>query len=546
MPRVKREEERDRFIGFETDDEENLAERVCDNDDDTESELSIPSPNQSNHDIDINIPSWPQSYRQSMDMYSTLTPPSIPNISFLRGSSLTGISGSFLTAPHKIPDTCGYGSAQLSKSLLTADCLDKEEVPTSTLPVKLSASSYSRFSVAELPPPQQYCSFSQATINAINVLCGIGLLSTPYAIKEGGWSSLIVLLMFGIISCYTGILLKQCLESSPGLQTYPDIGQAAFGVPGRLCIAIILYLELYASCVEYVIMMSDNLASLFPNTHMIFAGIHLNSHQIFAITTTMAVLPTVWLRNLSLLSYLSAGGVVASLLVVLCLLWVGVVDQVGFHPNGTALDLSNLPVTIGLYGFCYAGHSVFPNIYSSMKKPSQFPLVLITSISVCCFLYTGVAITGFSMFGNSTKSQFTLNMPEEFVASKLAVWTTVFNPISKYALTITPVALSLEELLPSSQLRSHTTSILLRTILVISTLVVAMTVPFFGFIMALVGSLLTMLIAIILPCACYLSILSRKLTHLQIAVSIITLILGVMASLIGTYSAITRIAEKMG
>lgn len=45
-------------------------------------------------------------------------------------------------------------------------------------------------------------------------------------------------MIFGILSCYTGVLLKQCLDSSPGLQTYPDIGQAAFGLAGRLGIAV--------------------------------------------------------------------------------------------------------------------------------------------------------------------------------------------------------------------------------------------------------------------------------------------------------------------
>lgn len=47
-----------------------------------------------------------------------------------------------------------------------------------------------------------------------------------------------LLFIFGIISCYTGVLLKQCLDSTPGLQTYPDIGQAAFGTIGRLFISV--------------------------------------------------------------------------------------------------------------------------------------------------------------------------------------------------------------------------------------------------------------------------------------------------------------------
>lgn len=47
-------------------------------------------------------------------------------------------------------------------------------------------------------------------------------------------------------------------------------------------------------------------------------------------------------------------------------------------------------------------------------------------------------------------------------------------------MTITPVAFSLEELLPSALDRSYSISILIRTILVFSTLVVALTVPYFG------------------------------------------------------------------
>jgi len=69
--------------------------------------------------------------------------------------------------------------------------------------------------------------------------------------------------------------------------------------------------------------------------------------------------------------------VIATIVVVICLLWVGVVDGVGFHRGGTTLDLVNLPVALGLYGFCYSGHSVLPNIYSSMKTREQFPMVLL-------------------------------------------------------------------------------------------------------------------------------------------------------------------------
>lgn len=72
----------------------------------------------------------------------------------------------------------------------------------------------------------------------INILCGAGVLTLPYAVKEGGWLGLFVLFCFGIITCYTGILLKRCLESSHGLYSYLDIGQAAFGISGRVFVSV--------------------------------------------------------------------------------------------------------------------------------------------------------------------------------------------------------------------------------------------------------------------------------------------------------------------
>lgn len=74
----------------------------------------------------------------------------------------------------------------------------------------------------------------------INVLAGVGILTTPYALREGGWLILLYLLIFSIICFYTGILLRRCLECESGVVTYPDIGQAAFGTTGRIIISVSL------------------------------------------------------------------------------------------------------------------------------------------------------------------------------------------------------------------------------------------------------------------------------------------------------------------
>ncbi|KAJ8484785.1 hypothetical protein OPV22_017270 [Ensete ventricosum] len=371
----------DRGVVFETDDEDNLAHQHGGSDCSPSS--SSPSSASSYDDHIGGDPSsyqttWPQSYRPSIDIFSSV--PS-PRVGFLTGSNLVRVGSSFLRA--SIVST-HEDELSLTKPFVPYDSVTgydgPEAIPPPDVPMK---SSFAFASYCELPPPHQ-CSTAQAVVNGINVLCGVGLLSTPYAVKEGGWLGMLLLFCLASISFYTGLLLKRCLDSFPGIKTYPDIGHAAFGLAGRLFISIVLYLELYGCCVEYIILVSDSLTFIFPDASISFMGLDLSPHQLFAVTTAVAVLPTVWLKNLSVLSYLSGDSF------------------------GKLTELSN-------------------------------------NCSIC-----------------SSEPE-----PE------------VVNPLSKYALTMTPVALSLEELLPSTS-QSNIVMILLRTFLVLSTLVVALTLPFFG------------------------------------------------------------------
>ncbi|KAH1191459.1 Amino acid transporter AVT1C [Glycine max] len=368
----------------EEDEEKDLNKGGVDGNDSDSSNYSNENPPQ-RKPSSYNI-SWPQSYRQSIDLYSSV--PS-PNIGYLGTPSLSRLSSSFLSTsltrrhtPEALPS--------VAKPLIQ-DTEDEQHQRRSShtllppLPSRRSSLIKKDSKVIHHEVPSGHCSFGQAVLNGINVLCGVGILSTPYAAKVGGWLGLSILVIFAIISFYTGLLLRSCLDSEPELETYPDIGQAAFGTTGRIAISIVLYVELYVS--------TD------------------------AFTQQSA----------------ATGGVVASILVVLCLLWVGIED-VGFHSKGTTLNLATLPVAVGLYGYCYSGHAVFPNIYTSMANPNQFPGVLLACFGICTLLYAGAAVLGYTMFGEAILSQFTLNMPKELVATKIAVWTTVVNPFTKYPL----------------------------------------------------------------------------------------------------------------
>jgi vesicular inhibitory amino acid transporter len=62
---------------------------------------------------------------------------------------------------------------------------------------------------------------------------------------------------------------------------------------------------LQAGCVEYLILEGDNLSAMFPNASLTIGGLKFTATEVFTILTAISVLPTVWLRDLRLLAYIS-------------------------------------------------------------------------------------------------------------------------------------------------------------------------------------------------------------------------------------------------
>ncbi|KAM7508002.1 hypothetical protein LguiA_018455 [Lonicera macranthoides] len=388
-------------------------------------------------------------------------------------------------------------------------------------------------------------SFFKTCFNGLNALSGVGILSISYALASGGWLSLLLLFIIATSTFYTGLLIKKCMDVDPNIRTYPDIGYRAFGTKGRIAISIIMNLELYLVATGFLILEGDNLYNLLPAMGFKIGGISISGRQSFVVIVGIIVLPTVWLNNLSVLSYISASGVLASVIILGSILWAGAFDGIGFEEKGELINWNGIPTAVSLYAFCYCAHPLFPTLYTSMTNQRQFSKVLLLCFVFCTATYASMAVLGYLMFGSNINSQITLNLPTRMMSSRVAICVTLVNPLAKYALMVTPIVNSIE-----NRFRCYCTkrpfSLLIRTILVTSTVVVALAVPFFGYLMSLVGAVLSVTASVLLPCFCYLKI-SGNYRRFGFELVIIggIVVMGVLVLVIGTYSSLAQIIQHL-
>ncbi|KAK9097937.1 hypothetical protein Syun_024982 [Stephania yunnanensis] len=380
--------------------------------------------------LQFNYRQWPQSYKETTDSYTITASPNFGSLCrapSYKYSSLDIFTKSSQDLDGKAPLLSDHGGSYRKQ----------DSVASNGIRLSFAEEKGSMHEQLALEGHiGQGCSFTQTVFNGVNVLAGVGLLSTPYTVREAGWASLVLLVLFATICCYTGIMMRCCFESKEGLLSYPDIGEAAFGKYGRLFI----------------------------------------SFRVFFLSGFV---------------YITAGGVLATAVICFAVFYIGVVEEVGFHHTASVVNWSGLPFALGVYGFCYSGHSVFPNIYQSMSDKKKFNKALIVCFILCTAIYGGVAVMGYLMFGQATSSQITLNLPKDALASKVAIWTTVINPFTKYP---------------------------------------------FGY--------HSKFLAIIMPALCFLKIVGWKATRMQVILSTTIVVLGIVSAVVGTYTSLLQIVQK--
>lgn len=351
-------------------------------------------------------------------------------------------------------------------------------------------------------------------------------------------------------------------QQSRQLNTYSDMGEAAFGRRGKIFISIVFTLELFAAIVALIILASDSFHALFPSTPLVA----------WKVIVVCIVTPSTWFTNLRWLSYTSLLGIITIIQLIFVITFDGLSNDTApgslLTPAETFMWPQNAmraPVAYGLIMAGFAGHAVFPNIYREMQDRRQFPLMLNVTYAVTFVLYASMAAVGYLMFGSGTEDEITKNLASipayNSVLNAITIWLVAINPMTKYALTMHPMSTVMEywlldhlrqsnDSLEAVPLISDTTSrvqisqsmsipysmlrVMIKILLSVLILITAITMPGFERIMSLLGSLFSTTVSCIFPLLCYLKLYRFQLSRVQLILNSSLLLLCMLLAVLGT------------
>ncbi|KAI3952723.1 hypothetical protein MKW98_021639 [Papaver atlanticum] len=383
-------------------------------------------------------------------------------------------------------------------------------------------------------------------LNMIGLLIGLGQLSTAYALQNGGWTTAFLLFGLFMLGAYTSHLLGLCLATNVRLRNYSDIGFLAFGRTGRYVSLVFINLEIFMALVSFTISMTDNLSRVLDGYKFDISFFGLSTAQSLTVIAIVVCIPTVWLRNLDSISFISTFSILLTFLICGVLICTCLFGGVKADKAIPVFRIKNIFSVSGLYIFNIASHIAIPEIYRSMVDPARFSIISFLSFGTVATLYTFLAFLGAKMFGPGVASQFTLSMPKHLVFTQIALWAAVIVPMTKYVFLTVPMASEVERHLPAKMPLRRRTVIrgAAGSLLLIIVLVLAIAIPFFETVLSLTGSFVCIFVSAILPIAFYLEIFRKKVPLPSFVIHLIIIVICFVVGIMGTIYNIRSIANQ--
>ncbi|XP_077999619.1 vesicular inhibitory amino acid transporter-like [Glandiceps talaboti] len=418
---------------------------------------------------------------------------------------------------------------------------------------KLSVGAYHPLDGDSKTPPGTSSTWLAAW-NVANCIQGAGILSLPYAVKEGGYAAIITHLMLTAFGCYTCKILGNCLYESELSEdgtvrqvrvrgSYSDIGDACWKGGGRF-INYIQLIDLIAVAALYLELPGFLMMDAFPNAPVSQVG--------WTVITAVIVLPSIFLKTLTMIAWLSMMAVVAYFIMAACVVGYGLsITDKWETSNWQHFTLETFMVSFGLTLFHYdTVYAAIPSVEESMKNRHRFDRMINWTFVLLTVFNLLYGIMAYLTFGSNTAELITDSLPRgPFHIVNVLV---VIKALLTYPLMIFMIITYIEWLrikfLPpchgaTTDQLPGTWAMIFRVVLVLFTLFLAIVVPHFRHFMGFIGALMTPFVAYIIPCGCHLKLKYHELRWYEITLEIVIIVVAIAGGTLAVIFATKQLVE---
>ncbi|GMI06379.1 hypothetical protein TrLO_g3728 [Triparma laevis f. longispina] len=370
--------------------------------------------------------------------------------------------------------------------------------------------------------PGQLATTSATLFQLLCTMAGTGILQLPFTIAQGGWAALILVVIVGIMTNWTGKLLIQSLYLNPAgyerIPGYPEIGEAAFGRFGYFFVQFFHKSTLFGVSTIFLVLAAKFLLEGLGGggegilNHAVTFDPSVDWTSVWTLVAGAFVLfPVVYYRTLGEYHVLSLLGALSTVLAVVVVVFFAIYlnpitaddanmddDTYVFSPpTHKLLDVTLMPSAFSAIVLSFGGAANFPTIEGNMEKPHFFAKTLNKAFIILVILYLITAIAGYYTWGDLTFSPILCNLPRGDDVSGRVVQTTklfvAFHVLTAYPILMNGLVSEIECKIPF--FRSTIPRCIERTTLVGLTCLIAVKVPFFGPLMTFIGAgCLTMIV----------------------------------------------------
>lgn len=342
--------------------------------------------------------------------------------------------------------------------------------------------------------------------NICNTIQGLPILAIPYAIRNGGWAALLLLLIIAGASNYTAQIIVRCLydkgiaskDKRQRIRTsFVEIGHAFNPRFGGTLVLITEVMQLLFISAVYPRMVGRLLSNLFPGVDV--------SCCLWTIIGGIAFVPNVFLKNLSQVAWTSIITVLSAKIIFIAVFTYSVMQ---YHKWKLAslenFDLHTFPAALGILVASYLSQPFVPVIEGSMRTKEKFNLLVNLAYSSMTLLNVVIGFVAFISFQPNTAEVITNNLPQGPFRATINIMAALLA-FTSYTLPM----FTIFDVIQSAHLPFlnnicgkkivNVDALALRIVLVSMSVLMAALLPRFAYLLAFVGSVCGISLEFIFP-----------------------------------------------